>query len=206
MKKVVAITGGIASGKSTVTRMLAEAGAEIRSADEDARAVLTPGSPTLEAVRAAFPAVFSPEGVLDRARLGAAIFGDPVARLRLNEIMHPAIRARMRTAIDTARASSKTGILVYEVPLLYEGGLETWFDAVIAVIASPALQAERLQNRETTAGRPPLTDAALAERLAAQMPPEEKARRADYVIRTDLPLEETRARARQVLATLLSPR
>jgi dephospho-CoA kinase len=203
--KVVAVTGGIAGGKSTVIRMLGELGATIHSADEDARAVLAPGSPTLAAVLEAFPEARAADGTIDRAALGARIFGDAEARTRLNALMHPAIRVRMREAIDAARASTIPGVLAYEVPLLYEGGLETWFDWVIAVLASPAHQAQRLQAREAAAGRMPLTPEAIAERLSAQMPPEEKARRADFVVRTDVPLEETRAQAARVWEALSPP-
>ena len=172
--KIIAVTGGIADGKSTVTRMLGEKGAQTASADDDARAVLAPDSPTLTAVLADFPQARLPHGGVDRAALGAIIFGDDEARARLNALMHPAIRARMRSTIDAARAATQPGVLAYEVPLLYEGGLETWFDAVIAVIANSAVQAERLQQREVTAGRPPLTDSAVAERLSAQLSSESK--------------------------------
>lgn len=200
--KTVAITGGIAGGKSAVSAMFADLGAEVHSADEDARAVLAPGSPTLSAVLNAFPTAKTPDGRLDRAALAAVIFADLEARIRLNSLMHPAIRARMRAAIDAAKASERPGALVYEVPLLYEGGLETWFDVVIAVLASSKRQAERLQEREAKAGRIPLTDPEIAERLSAQLPPEEKARRADYVIRTDVSMEETRHEVARVFHLL----
>lgn len=196
--KIVGVTGGIASGKSTVTGMFHALGAETRSADEDARNVLAPGAPALDAVFAAFPDVRRADGSLDRAALAARIFADPADKSRLEAITHPAIIDRMRAAIAAARAQAETGLLVYEVPLLYERNLVSLFDAIVAVLASPALQAERLQARETAAGRPPLSPAAVAERLAAQMPPEEKARRADYVIRTDLPLAETEAQVRRI--------
>jgi dephospho-CoA kinase len=205
---VYALTGGIASGKSTVAQMFADLGAEVRSADIDAREVLIPPSPTLQAVLTAFPDVQNPDGTVNRQRLGEQIFSDPEARQRLNAIMHPAIRLRMRAAIDSARSSDcndspcsleeRAGVLLYEVPLLYEGGLETWFDGVVVVLANRALQAERLQAREAKAGRPPLTEEQIAERLQAQMSPEEKAERADFVIRTDIPLRETEAEVRQI--------
>jgi dephospho-CoA kinase len=204
--KVVGLTGGIASGKSTVARMFKERGAITASADEDARTVLVPPSLTLDAVFTAFPDVREtvsgePDRV-NRARLAAIIFADKEARIRLNSIMHPAIRVRMRQAIDTARANPQPGLLVYEVPLLFEGNLETWFDATITVLANPTLQAERLQERERIAGRPALTAHQLAERLQAQMPPEEKARRATYVIHTDTSLEETKRQVEAVWEAL----
>jgi dephospho-CoA kinase len=135
---------------------------------------------------------------LDRAALAARIFSDPGDKKRLEAITHPAIISRMRDAIDAARASKDEGILFYEVPLLYERGLAGLFDAVIAVLATPSLQAERLQARELAAGRPALSDSDTADRLAAQMSPEEKARLADYVIRTDTPLSQTEEQVRQI--------
>lgn len=176
---VWAITGGIACGKSTVSRLFAEQGAQIASADDDARAVLTDGSGTREAVLAAF-------GTLDREALGKRVFEDPDARKTLNALMHPAIRRRMRATIDAARADDRLGLLLYEVPLLYEGGLETWFDGVIAVQASHASQRSRLLARG-------LSETAAEQRLAAQLDPLEKVRRAQRVVSTDIPIEETRA-------------
>ncbi len=204
MKTVLGITGGIACGKSTVTRMLAERGAQTASADEDARAVVAPDSPTLPAVREAFPEAFSADGALDRAALGRRVFSDPAARERLEAITHPAIIARMRAVIDAARRDPAPGVLAYEVPLLYEAGLESLFDAVLAVVCSPEVQAARLQAREAAAGRPPLTPEAMAGRLAAQMPVTEKARRADFVVRTDGSLEETQAQVAAVWGRLVA--
>lgn len=195
---IVGVTGGIASGKSTVTRMLGDLGAETYSADVDARIVLELGSLTLAAVLGAFPDARAARGGLDRARLATHIFADPAARQTLEAITHPAIIARMRAAITKARESGGNGVLAYETPLLYEAELETLFDAVIATLAAPALQAERLQAREQAAGRPPLSSDAVADRLSAQLSPEEKARRADYVIRTNGLLIETEAQVRAV--------
>lgn len=196
------LTGGIASGKSTVARMFADLGAQTASADEDARAVLAPGSAILVAVLTAFPEAANADGTVNRVALGARIFADTDARNRLNALMHPAIRVRMRGVLEAARASDLPGLLVYEVPLLFEGELQTWFDATVATLATRNDQATRLQEREQSAGRVFLTEDALAERLAAQMPPEEKARRADFVIRTDTTLEETRQQVEAVYRAL----
>lgn len=184
--QVWAITGGIACGKSAVAALFAACGAQVGSADADARAVLAEPE-VVAALAAAFPEAVSVEGGVDRTALGASIFADAAARANLNGIMHPAIRRRMRAAIDAARANPAQGLLLYEVPLLYEGGLETWFDGVIVVAASAAVQRERLSVRA------PLTDAELDQRLAAQMPVDEKVRRADLVVRTDVPMAQTRA-------------
>lgn len=202
--KVMGLTGGIACGKSTVTRMLRDLGAEIASADEDARAVLSPGSQTLADVQAAFPDVFAPDGTLDRAALGTRIFADPAARARLEAIMHPAIFERMQQTVYRARQAGP-GVLIYEVPLLFEKERQGLFDAVVAIVAPPDVQARRLQEREALAGRPPLTDEAIAERLGAQMPTHEKARRADYVVRSDVPLDAMRADVARLWETLTDP-
>jgi dephospho-CoA kinase len=172
-----------------VSRLFAECGARIASADEDARAVLEEGEPTHAAVLAAF-------GTVERSALAAKIFGDPEARLRLNALMHPTIRQRMRTTIAAAQAEPGTGLLLYEVPLLYEGGLESWFQGVVAVAASPESQRERLRARG-------LTEDAARQRLAAQLDPEEKVRRAHYVVRTDVPLAQTQAEVKAIYQAIL---
>lgn len=194
---IVGITGGIASGKSTITRMLAEQGAETGSADADARAVLADDPLTLEMVLRTFPEAKTAEGHLDRAKLAARIFSDRDARERLEAILHPVIIARMSDKIAAARLAGP-GVLAYETPLLYEARLEPLFDKVIAALATPELQRARLQVRASEAGRDPLTEDELTARLGAQMPPEEKARRADFVIRTDGSLAATGAQVREV--------
>jgi len=200
--QIVAITGGIASGKSTVTEMFRALGATVYSADTDARAVLAPDSPILSDVFTLFPEVRLTDGSLDRAALAARIFGAPEARKRLEAITHPEIIARMQATIDAARKAGSPGVLVYEVPLLYERDLAPLFDAVIAVLASPAQQAERLQAREARGGRPLLSVQAIQDRLAAQIAPEEKARRADYVVHTGGSLSTTEAEVTSVWRSL----
>jgi dephospho-CoA kinase len=184
-----AITGGIACGKSTVSKLFADCGAKIASADEDARAVLAEGQPTRVAVLEAF-------GTVERAALAAKIFGDPEARKKLNSLMHPAIRQRMRTTLEAAKADPTPGLLLYEVPLLYEGALESWFEGVIAVAARPDIQLERLRARG-------LSEDAARQRLASQLDPEEKVRRADFVVRTDTTLSQTQDAVAQIYQAIL---
>lgn len=200
--KIVGITGGIASGKSTVAEMFRELGATVYSADADARVVLAEGSPALTAVFAAFPEARADDGTLDRAALAKSIFSDPYRRRRLEGITHPAIISRMRAVIDDARMSRQSGVLIYETPLLYECDLAPLFDAVIAVLSSRTVQRKRLQAREQAAGRPPLSAAELDARLAAQISSAEKARRADYVIHTDGALSATTTEVRHIWNTL----
>jgi dephospho-CoA kinase len=196
--KVLGVTGGIACGKSYVTGLFARWGARTASADEDARAVVLPGSSTLEAVLAIFPEARSPKNTLDRARLAARIFGDTNARAELEAILHPAIFARMLDAVATARASADAPLFAYEVPLLFEKDRAAMFDATLAVVCSPETQAARLQERERAAGRPMLAPEQITERLSAQLPNDEKARRADFVIRTDGTPTDTESQARSV--------
>ncbi len=196
--KILGITGGIACGKSFVTGLFARWGARTASADADARTVVLPGSATLEAVLAAFPDARSREGRLDRSRLAARIFGDADARAKLEAVMHPAIFVEMRETIESARSATDAPLLAYEVPLLFEKDRAPMFDATLAVVCAPETQAARLQERERTAGRPALSPEQIAERLSAQLPNDEKARRADYVIRTDGTLADTESQARAV--------
>ncbi len=187
---IYAITGGIACGKSTALKLFADLGAQIFSADDDARDARAD-----LAVRARILAAF---GTDDPKRLAEKIYADPDARKTLNGIVHPEVRQRMRQRIDAARSSAEPGLALYEVPLLFEGGLETWFDGTIAVLAAPEVQRARLHERH-----PDATEAELDARLASQLPPEEKARRAGFIVRTDTSLAETTAQVAAIYAALV---
>ncbi|MFY7951510.1 MAG: dephospho-CoA kinase [Armatimonadaceae bacterium] len=197
---VWAITGGIACGKSTVADLLRRKGYLVHSADDDARVVA--GDPLVRSALAQrFPECFV-EGQLDRRRLADRIYTDSEARQALNAIMHPAIRKRMRAHIEASRTADAAGPVFYEVPLLYEGGLENWFDGVVVVRTSPETQVERLRRRERDAGRPDLDPDEAKSRLAAQMDPAEKARRADFVVDTDRSLSDVEGQLERILAVL----
>lgn len=176
---LVGLTGGIATGKSTVARMLADRGAVVLSADDAARQVTAPGSPALAEIARAFgPSVLRPDGSLDRAALAATVFDDPQARRRLEALTHPPILALLRTQIQEARAALPPGgVIVVEVPLLFEAGMEDWFDRVVVVTAPEAQQVARL------AGRSDLSPEEARRRIAAQMPLADKEARAQMVIR-----------------------
>lgn len=185
--RVLGITGSIATGKSTVTRMLADLGAPTLSADTVARDVLAPGTETTQAVLAAFPACVLPGAAdaVDRRALSRLVFADPAARLRLQALTHPAIRAVLLPQIAAWQAA-REGIAAVEIPLLYEGGWETALDGVVVVICAEATQLRRLQERLGI-------NAAEAQRqIDAQWPLAEKAARADFVVTTDGALEDTR--------------
>lgn len=173
---VFGLTGGIGSGKSSVARRLRQRGVPLIDADELARAVVEPGSPALARIFATFGAELArADGTLDRARLGARVFGNESERRALNAIVHPAVRAaaRERFAEIGRNGAALSG---YEVPLLYEVGLDHELSPVIVVTAPLAARLERIQLRDG------LSEAEARARVEAQMPLEEKARRADYVI------------------------
>ena len=178
---VVGITGGIASGKSAALERLRLHGAVVFSADEASRAILTPGGHVLKALGRAFgPTIVLDDGSLDRSALGARIFSDAAARLRLNRIMHPAILRLLRSQIDAAVADLPAGtLIVVEAPLLFETNLSGWFERIIVVGASEPTLIARLKARNG------LTDVEARERLNSQWPIAKKAKRADIVIWND---------------------
>ncbi len=191
----VALTGGIATGKSHVTSRLRAAGIAVIDADVLSRDVVAPGTPGLAAIVDRFGAeMVRAEGLLDRARLGALVFRDDAARHDLEAIVHPAVRRGIEAFFSTLPTG--TEFAVADIPLLYETRRERYFDQVIVVACAPALQADRVMARDG------LSRADAERRIAAQLPIEEKVRRADFVIRTDGTFEETNAQVTQLLATL----
>jgi len=169
----IGLTGGIGSGKSTVSRLLAERGAVIVDADAIAREVVEPGTPGLAAVVEAFGAgVLSPDGSLDRPALAAVVFADPESRRRLDGIVHPLVRAR---ATEVAAAAPPDAVLVNDVPLLVETGQASSYDLVLVVEADPEIRIARLVQRGLTA-----EDA--RARIAVQATDEERRAVADVVL------------------------
>ncbi|HSM37528.1 MAG TPA: dephospho-CoA kinase [Longimicrobiales bacterium] len=188
----VGLTGNIAAGKSTVAAVWAERGAVIVDADRLARQAVAPGSAALDRVAEVFGAeVLTPEGELDRAALGRRVFADPAARARLEAIVHPEV-ARLRPLAEQealAGASPERAIVVHDIPLLYEAGLEDDVDMVVLVHAPADVRRRRLVEDRGM-------DAAEADhRIAAQMPSEAKLGRADLVIANDAGLAELRRAA-----------
>jgi len=196
--RLVGLTGGIASGKSSLAAALRDLGAPVIDADALARDAVRPGSEALSAIREAFgDGVLAPGGALDRKRMAAVVFSDAGARARLEAIVHPAVREAVRD--ETARlAAAGHGLAFYDVPLLYESGLDSLVDCVVVVYAPPALQRSRLVERDGIA--PEEADA----RIAAQMPIGEKARRADVVVANEGDLASLRAKAGPLLHALRS--
>ncbi|MGQ0643943.1 MAG: dephospho-CoA kinase [Elusimicrobiota bacterium] len=187
-KLIIGLTGGYGSGKSTVSAMLRSLGARIVDADVLAREALRPGTPSYKKmVRAFGPAVLRPGGAVDRARLADVVFRRPASRRALEKIVHPYVVRRLKE--ETAR--SRRGILVLDVPLLYEAGLSALPDRTVVVWAPEALRRRRLARRGVSA-------AEFRRRAAAQWPLSAKRRRARHVIDNSGPLSRTRRQTRRL--------
>lgn len=189
--KLVGLTGGVGSGKSTVAEMMRELGADVVDADEATHAVYEPGSPGFDAVVREFGDEYVDGGRIDRSRLGALVFRDDDARRRLNSIVHPLVREWM--AQRTAEAAERGAeVVVQDVPLLFENGLERLFSTVVLVYVPEEVQVERLVS-----GRSFTPERARAM-IAAQMPIESKRGLAHHVISNSGTREETLAQVKAV--------
>jgi dephospho-CoA kinase len=185
----VGLTGGIASGKSTVAKLLASFGAILIDSDVLAREVVEPGTDGLREVVAAFGAdVLAADGSLDRAKLGALVFNDATARRRLESIIHPRVRAR---ASELAAAAPAAAVVVQDIPLLAETGQAGRFDAVVVVDAPEEVQLARLAERG-------LSSEDAKARIAAQATREERRAIADHVIDNSGDLESLERQVRSV--------
>jgi dephospho-CoA kinase len=193
--RVVGLTGGIATGKSTFSAALRARGVPVVDADALARAAVEPGTPALAEIARAFgEGILDAAGALDRRRLGAIVFADPAARRRLEAITHPAIREAM--VEETLRLAALGHDLVfYDAPLLFEVGLDAALDCVVVVWAPRDVQRARV------VGRDGITPAEADARLAAQLPVDAKAERADFVI-DNADEEDLGPKAERLLADL----
>lgn len=191
----VGLTGGIASGKSTVSALLAERGAVVVDADVLAREVVGRGTPGLAAVVAEFgPELLTAEGDLDRPAMGSLVFGDAEARRRLEAIIHPLVHER---AAELEAQAPEGSVVVHDIPLLAEGGRAEEFEVVVVVDAPADLQLSRM------VGDRGWTPADAAARIAAQASRQDRLAIATYVIDNGGTLEELRARVEEVHAALL---
>jgi dephospho-CoA kinase len=190
--RLIGLTGGIGTGKSTVAQMLRELGITVIDADEATRAVQAPGSEGLRQVVEAFgPSVLTPGGELDRPALAAVVFRDRAARDRLNQIIHPLVRAWMAERTLEARGRGER-VVVLDIPLLYESRGDAGFDAVVLVYAP---EAEQMRRLVTLRG---MSEADARARISAQLSIEEKRRRATHVIMNTGTLEELRDEVERV--------
>ena len=195
------LTGGIASGKSSVSRLLAELGAGVGlvviDADLVAREVVQRGTPGLAEVVTAFgPDVLRPDQSLDREALGRLVFAEPAARARLSAILHPLIGARSAELWAAAEASGAQ-VLVHDVPLLVESGLQNQYDEVLVVDVPPQVQRERLVRLRG------LTPLEADQRIAAQARREERLAVATLVVVNDGTLEDLRSQVRSAWGQLV---
>jgi dephospho-CoA kinase len=176
MPRLIGLTGGIATGKSTVARLLALHGATVVDADVLAREVVEPGQPALEEIAAEFGSqVIDASGRLDRATVASVVFADPDRRRRLEAITHPRIQELMGRLLASALESGAP-LVVADVPLLFENGRAAMFDGVMVAWCDAATELERLMARDG------LRREDAERRLAAQMPVDEKRRLATWVI------------------------
>jgi len=196
---LVGLTGGIATGKSTVSEILRQLGGEIIDADQLARDVVEPEQPAWKQILEEFGrGVVTAAGTLDRKKLGAIVFADPERRKRLEAITHPAIRARFQARLDELAAQGFAGIVVFDAPVMIESGNYKNMDRLVVVVTDDATQAARLQERDGT------DEVEGRRKIASQMPLAEKAKLADYVIDNSGAREATAAEVRRVFAALMA--
>lgn len=194
---VVGLSGGIATGKSTVAAMFAARGAAVVDADRVARTLQEPGQPCFMQIVETFGReMVGSDGQLDRSRLATLIFGDTAARRRLEAIMHPAIRQAVSAALQRAEAAGAS-LGVVEAALILEAGQRARYDCLVVVAAPVEVQLERLMRQRG------LAEAEARQRIAAQWPTESKAAAADFVIDNGGELAATAAQVDALLATLL---
>lgn len=193
---ILGLTGGIATGKSTVTAMLRQRGYTVIDADQIAREVVEPGMPAYQAIAAHFGCkVFKSDGRLDRKKLAEIIFANQTERQALNEIIHPEIRRVMREQAQAAECSGQT-VVFMDIPLLYESKLTHMVDKVVVVYADQATQRARLMERDE------LDEIQANRRLEAQLSIDEKKAMADYIIYNQGTRDETEKQVEALLASL----
>jgi len=194
---VLGLTGSYGSGKSTVAALFRELGVRVIDADALAREAVEPGQPANDEIREMFgPEVFLPDGRIDRQEVGRIVFNDPRMRRALEAIIHPRVREQERRLVAEAAAAGEE-LVVLDVPLLFESGMDAECDRTCVVVVDDEQRMERL-------GRLGIAPEDVRRRLAAQMPQEEKARRADFVIENSGTVEQTRQQAVCVKETLTS--
>ena len=182
--RVVAVTGGVSSGKTSVCRIFKQLGAKVISADEIVHKLLTPQNPVGQQVIALLGKEIVKGEQLNRSKIAAKVFGNPLLLTALENILHPAVRARIAEEIQKEQSLGVTPLLVVEIPLLYEGGFTSDYDVTIAVVADD----KECQTRFTKATGNSPED--YKQRMARQMDPKEKALRADCVIENNGTLED----------------
>ncbi|QTV11455.1 dephospho-CoA kinase [Bacillus altitudinis] len=193
MTLVIGLTGGIASGKSTVSQMIKEKGIRVVDADIIAKEAVSKGAPALHQIVQTFgEEVLLPNGELNRQQLGAIIFSDEEKRKQLNAIVHPEVRKEMLKQRDEGVSNNET-FVVLDIPLLFESKLEGLVDRIIVVYTTPELQLSRLMNRND------LSEEEALNRIQSQQPLEEKCQKADRVIENTKDLAFIRKQLENIL-------
>ena len=192
----IALTGGIATGKSYVLDQFQRRGVACLDADELAHGVMAAGTEATAAIAERFGAdILAPDGSVDRTKLGPIVFADPSARRDLESIVHPAVYRAIQAGLRGFELVGDGAFAVVAVPLLFETGAEDKFDRVIVTACSPETQVSRLRERG-------LSEEAARQRLAAQWPTEKKVARAQYVVNTDGTFEDTNRQVDEIYRTL----
>lgn len=193
--KVCGLTGGVGMGKSTAAGFLRERGAQVVDTDEIARQLVQPGQPALNEIKAAFGKhVIGSTGELNRAELAQIVFTDAGARKKLEAILHPPIRERWLAQLEAWRDEEEP-LAAVVIPLLFETQAESFFPHIICVACSASTQRQRLLGRGWTPEQ-------IEQRIAAQMPAEQKVARADFVVWTDGTLDAHARQIDQIMAKL----
>ena len=191
--KVLGLTGGVGMGKTTVAQFLTGAGVRVVDSDVLARQLVQAGMPALQEIQAVFGhAVIAPDGQLRREELARIVFANPIARHQLEHILHPRIRQAWQQDLNTWRKAGHP-LAVVVIPLLFETLAEGHFDKIICAACQPASQQERLAARGWTPEQ-------IAQRIAAQLPIEQKMTRSHYVIWTEGQLDCTAGQVERILA------
>lgn len=195
----VALTGGIATGKSVVARVLKKRGCYVHSADRVAHRLIAPGRPAWREIVAHFGrSILNPDQTINRRRLGKIVFASRKERQFLNRLIHPLVLEKKRETIRRLEKGGRYKIFVSEAALTIEAGIARFFDRVVVVTCPRSTQLERLINRDG------ISRAEALQRIRSQMPPGRKLKHADYVIETSGPLEETIAQSEELYVRLLA--
>lgn len=189
----VGLTGGIGTGKTRVGRMFSELGCRVIESDLLTRRLFEPNDPVNKAVVEAFgPRVLSSDGSINREALGEIIFKNADLRLKLNGIVHPAIKQRQADFLNTVGSEDPHGIGIVEAALMIEVGTYKDYDKIVVVKCSPEVQRRRIKERS------PLTDAQIDARISSQMPMDEKVKFADYVVDNSGDIGNTRRQVEEI--------
>jgi dephospho-CoA kinase len=193
----VGLTGGIASGKTTVGAMFVELGCHLIDSDSITHQLFEPGQATRDSVIREFgPRVVAPDGTIDRRVLGEIVFKDPAERSKLNAIVHPAVIRRQQDWLKEVEARDPAAIAIVDATLMIEIGTYKTYDKVVVVFCPPEIQRQRLRLRST------LTDQQIESRIESQMPMAEKVKYADYVVDNSGSLDRTREQVQEIYQQL----